>query len=231
MDPSIRIALVDDHPVLRAGVRLLIEAQAGMSVVGEAEDRAGAVPLAARERPDVILLDLDLGGDNGGDFITELLAAAPQARVLVLTGVRDVLTLRRAVHLGAVGIVHKASAADVLIRAIESVHAGEVWLDRSMTADLPAELSVEAGTAGPARPQAIAGLSKRELEVVAVLAEGLSNKGIAERLLISETTVRHHLTSIFAKLEVSDRLELLVYAYRHGLVAMPRPSASHRSEE
>lgn len=221
-DKPIRIALVDDHPVLRAGVRLLVEAQPGMSVVGEAEDRVSAVCLASREQPDVILLDLDLAGDNGTESIAELVAAAPGARVLVLTGVRDVLSLRRAVHRGAVGIVHKGCAPDVLIRAIETVHAGEVWLEGSMMASVLTEIARGDKGEAPAPPCAVPSLSKREREVIAILSEGLSNKGIAERLFISETTVRHHLTSIFAKLGVSDRLELLIYAYRHGLVVPPQ---------
>lgn len=227
---TIRIALIDDHPVLRAGLRLLIEAQPGMSVVSEAEDRAGAVPLAAQEQPDIILLDLDLGGDSGSDFIGELVAAAPRTRVVILTGVRDVLSLRRAVHKGAVGIVHKASAADVLVRAIEKVHGGEVWLDRSMMASVLTELTQRGKEKASEEPAAVPALSKREREVISILAEGLSNQAIAERLFISETTVRHHLTSIFSKLAVSDRLELLIYAYRHGLVAPPQLAAPQKAD-
>ena len=150
-----------------------------MAVVGEAQDRASAVPLATAEQPDIILLDLDLGRDNGIDFIAELLATAPGAKVLVLTGVGDTASLRRAIHKGAMGLVHKACAADVLIRAIERVHAGEVWLDRSMIATVLTELSRGAEERAERAPGGDRPLTKREREVISYLAEGLNNKGSA----------------------------------------------------
>jgi DNA-binding NarL/FixJ family response regulator len=143
-------------------------------------------------------------------------------QVLVLTGVRDKELHRQALQLGAMGIVLKDHAAEILIEAIEKVRAGEVWLDRSM---LVALLGTSArGDADPERVK-IQMLTDREREIICLLAEGLRNKQIGERLFISEITVRHHLTSIFNKLAVSDRVELLIYAYRNGIVAAPtRPS-------
>lgn len=216
---TVRILLVDDHALVRAGLRILIESQPDLSVVGEADDGMTALSLAAAEQPDVILLDLDLNGRKGGDLIPDLLAVCPAVRVLVLTGLRDTEEHRRAVQLGAVGLVRKEVAAEVLVKAIEKVHSGEVWLDRSLTATVLNEMA-QAGRTRPADPEAarIASLSRRESEVISLIAEGLSNKMIASRMNISETTVRHHLTSIFAKLGVSDRLELLVYAYRNKIV-------------
>ncbi len=218
----IRVLLIDDHALVRAGLVTLIEQRPGLTVIGEAANRADALAIAAREQPDIILLDLDLGGENSLDFLPELFTAAPATRVILLTGMLDPEAHRRAVRLGAMGLVLKEQATEVLIKAIERVHAGEVWLDRSMLATVLTELS-------PARaneevdPEAakIATLTAREREVIALLAEGLPSKQIAERLFISEATVSHHLGSIFNKLGVTNRLELVVYAYRHGLAKRP----------
>ncbi|HSQ21059.1 MAG TPA: response regulator transcription factor, partial [Blastocatellia bacterium] len=127
----IKVLVIDDHVIVRAGLRMLIDNHDGMIVVGEAGNRVDALDAAAREQPDIILLDLDIGGESGLDFLRELITTAPGARILVLTGVRDPEAHRRAVHLGAMGLVLKDKAAEVLIKAIEKVHAGEVWLDRS----------------------------------------------------------------------------------------------------
>jgi len=220
-ESSIRILLVDDHAIIRSGLKMLIESQPGLSIVGEASERASAVAMASRERPDIVLLDLDLGSESGLDLISPLRLAAPQARILVLTGLRDTEVHRNALRLGAMGIVQKEMAGEVLLKAIHKVHAGEAWLDRSSIANLLSEIAE--GDSGRPDPEAarIASLSPREREVINLIGEGLNNKKIAERLQISETTVRHHLTSIFAKVGVSDRLELLVYAYKNHL-AGPR---------
>ena len=219
---SIRILLIDDHLVVRAGLRMLIESHEGMIVVGEASTRIDALTITARERPDIILLDLDMGRESGLDFLTELLSAAKGARVVVLTGLRDPEAHRRAVHLGAMGLVFKDKAAEVLIKAIEKVHAGEVWLDRSLTASVLSEISHadESRKADPAAER-IESLTDRELEVVGLVCQGLKNKQIAEKLFISEATVRNHLTSILSKLELSDRFDLALYCYRHHLAKPP----------
>jgi two-component system, NarL family, nitrate/nitrite response regulator NarL len=216
-----RILIIDDHALVRQGIRMLIESNPGFAVVGEAGERAPALSLAAGEQPDIILLDLDLGSVSGLDMIRELKTAAAEARILILTGLRDAGSLRRAVRLGASGIVQKEAAAEVLLKAIERVRAGEVWLDRSITASLIAEIAQGGENGQDPEAARIASLSAREREVITLIGEGLSNKRIAERLSISEITVRHHLTSIFAKLDVSDRLELLVYAYRNKLAGPP----------
>lgn len=219
----VRILVVDDHAILRQGLRMLVEAEAGFAIVGEAEDGGRALSLAATEQPDIVVLDIDLGSDNGLDLIAGIQQAAPSSRILVLTGLRDVEAHRRAFRLGARGLVVKEAAASTLMKAIRKVHEGEIWLDRASTAHLLSEMSKPAPP--PAvHPEAakIGKLSARELEVTALLGEGLSNKLIADRLSISETTVRHHLTSIFAKLGVPDRLALLLYAHRNGLVKPPR---------
>jgi two-component system nitrate/nitrite response regulator NarL len=218
----IRILLIDDHVIVRAGLRMLIENHKGMVVVGEAGTRIDALAIAAREKPQVILLDLDMGNESGLDFLRELLDAAAGARVVMLTGVRDPEAHRRAVHLGAMGLVLKDKATEVLIKAIEKVHAGEVWLDRSLTASVLSEMS-QAREIRRADPDArrISSLTDREREIVGLVCEGLKNKQIGDRLFISEATVRNHLTSILSKLELSDRFELALYAYRHHLAKPP----------
>jgi DNA-binding NarL/FixJ family response regulator len=223
-DPTsspIRILIVDDHLVVRAGLHMLIDNHPGMSVVAMASNRSEALELAASTSPNLILLDLDLGGENGLDFITQLRETTPSARILVLTGVRDTDAHRQAVQLGAMGVVLKEHAPDVLIKAIEKVHAGEIWLDRPTLGRILREMSLRDEKEIDPEVAKIASLTQREREVVALIAEGLKNKQIAQRLFISETTVTHHLSSIYSKLGVSDRLELVIYAFAHKLAGKP----------
>ena len=218
---EIRILIVDNHLVVRTGLRMLIESQPGMRVVGKAANRAEALAVAASKKPNMILLDIDLGSENGLDFLPELRETATDARVLILTGVKDAEMHRRAARLGAAGLVLKEQAAEVLLKAIRKVHQGEVWLDRSMMGTILNEMTQADKKPAPDVSN-IASLTAREKEVIALIAEGLKNKQIAERLFISETTVTHHLSSIFSKLGVSDRLELVIYAFAHGVAKMPR---------
>lgn len=216
MEP-IRILLIDDHELVREGLRMVIENQPNMLVVGEAGNSAAARAAAAREQPDIILLDLDLGGENSLDSLHELISVSGRSRVLVLTGVRDPEMHRRAVHLGAVGILLKDQAGKTLIKAINKVYAGEVWLDRSMTASIISDFTHTDKQKNHREAEKISSLTEREREVVALIVEGLSSKRIAERLFISEKTVSNHLTAIYNKLGLSTRLELAMYAARHGL--------------
>ena len=146
---------------------------------------------------------------------------AKNARVLVLTGLRGSESQRRAMLAGAMGVVLKDHAAEVLIKAIHKVHQGEVWLDRLTMGSVLDEMT-QAPEIDPERAK-IASLTDREREVIALIAEGLKNKEIGKRLFISETTVTHHLSSIFSKLEVTDRLELVIYAFAHKLAKVPQP--------
>jgi len=201
---------------------MLLESQPGITVVGEASTCADALALATSTQPDVIVLDLDLGGENAVESIPTLLCTAPETRILVLTGVRDPEVHRQAIRHGALGLVLKEKAVETLLQAITKVRAGEVWLEPTMIARVLGDL-----TRPQPSPQAsseaakIASLTEREREVITLVGEGLRNKHIAERLYISEATVRHHLTAVFAKLGVSDRFELAIYAYQHGLAKPP----------
>jgi DNA-binding NarL/FixJ family response regulator len=214
--------IVDDHLVVRAGLRLLIESRPGLVVVGEAANHADALSLAAREQPDIILLDLALGAESGRDLLPELRSAASQSRVLVLTGVSDAVEHRQAIRQGAIGLVLKEQAPEVLLKAIEKVYAGEVWLDRAMLANVLGEMVLGGAKPADAEATRIAMLTDREREVIALVGEGLKNKQIGDRLSITETTVRHHLTSIFTKFGVESRLEMVIFAHRHGLTKWSR---------
>ena len=220
--PSIRVLIVDDHGIMRAGLRMLLESQPGITVVGEASTCADALALATGTQPDVIVLDLDLGGENAVQSIPTLLRATPDTRILVLTGVRDPEVHRQAIRHGALGLVCKEKAVETLLQAITTVRAGEVWLESTMIARVLGDLTrPQPSPQASAEASKIARLTEREREVITLVGEGLRNKNIAARLYISEATVRHHLTAIFAKLDVSDRFELAIYAYQHGLAKPP----------
>jgi two-component system, NarL family, nitrate/nitrite response regulator NarL len=201
---------------------MLIEQEPGLRVVGEASDLSAAVSLAASAAPDIILLDIDMAGQNGLDILPDLLVGAPQARVLVLTGVRDLDTHRDAMRRGASGVLVKDRAAEVLLKAIRKVREGEVWLDRVTLGRVLGEMRTTRLPQDADPEQAkIATLTDRERKVLALVSQGLKNHEIAHRLFISEHTVRHHIGAIFQKLHVSDRLELILYTYRHRLAKPP----------
>jgi two-component system nitrate/nitrite response regulator NarL len=222
----IRILIVDDHAVVRAGLRMLIDQHPAMKVIGLAGNCSEALAIAASEQPNLIILDLLLGDEDGLTLLPELRAVARSARVLVLTGLRGSESQRRAMLAGAMGVVLKDHAAEVLIKAINKVHEGEVWLDRLMMGSVLDEMT-QAPEIDPEKAK-IASLTDREREVIALIAEGLKNREIGKRLFISETTVTHHLSSIFSKLEVTDRLELVIYAFAHKLAKVPQPMKSRQ---
>ena len=216
----IRIMIVDDHSVIRSGLRMLIEQDQNMRVVAMAGNRIEALEKVTNEQPDVIILDLILGEDDGLAFLPELVQASPKSRVLILTGVQNPDSHRTAIRRGAMGIVLKEHAADLLLKAINKVYQGEVWVERSMMGSILQNLNKP--TIVDPEQTKIKSLTDREREVINLVGEGLKNKQIGERLFISETTVTHHLSSIFSKLEVSDRLELIIYAFRNGLAKVPK---------
>jgi DNA-binding NarL/FixJ family response regulator len=257
----IRILLVENQTIVRAGLKLILESQSGLNVVAEASNSSEATAAAEQSQPDVVLLDMDPDGEIGLDCLKEILRAVPQTRVLVLTGVGDLEMHYEAIYNGAMGLVRKFEPADVLLNAIRKVYADEVWLDGALMARLLRDLRrmhsiqqpieiISNGNNGTShakperhlpelhledRPRSIsysykttpeeavkiAQLTDREREVVTLVGEGLRNQQIADRLFISVITVRHHLSSVFSKLEVKDRFELAIYAYRHGLARLP----------
>ena len=215
----IRILLVDDHAIIREGLRDLIGSRPGMEVVGDAGTRAEALAAAARERPDVVVLDLDLGPESGLDLLADLQETAPGASVIILTGGREVEQRDRAMELGAKGVVLKEKGATELLSAIEKVHdTGDYWFEPGAAKRL---LGRRARAAERPDPEAakIGSLTPTERELIAYIGEGLDNRQIAQRMYVAESTVRNNLTRVYDKLEIQGgRLGLLVYAYRHGLV-------------
>lgn len=213
--PPIRILIADDHPIFRDGLRKLLEEEAGFTVVAEAEDGARAVELARKATPDVVLLDLAMPRRPGMDVIRDL-AAVPGVRVLVLTAAIDRPHILEALQRGARGIVLKETATQLLMKAIRTVIAGELWVGRDSVADLVAY--VRDGRAVPPDPRERFRLTPREHDIVRHIVDGSTNRDIAARLAISEDTVKHHLRNIFDKLGVSSRLELGLFAVSNRIV-------------
>lgn len=218
-DPAtIRVCIIDDHAIVRAGLRMLIESHAKMSVLCEASSASQALAQCRGNRPDVILLDLDLGTENGLDFVAKLIEEFRPCRVLVLTALQDTQAHLAAVAAGASGVVVKEQAPETLLAAIEAVHGGESWLGRSLMKAVMVRVSRDlSGQKKDPEAGKIATLTPRETEIVALVSDGFNGEKIAKHLEISEATVRNHLTSILAKLELSNKFELAVYALRHGL--------------
>jgi len=216
---AIRVLLISDLLLDRAGLRRVLEDTPGILLVGEAASGDEAVDLAVRERPDVILIDLDLRSD-AFNCVTKIIACAPESRVIALSDRTRAADHHVLIELGATGLVLKSERPEILIKAIGKVHSGEVWLDRTITARVLARI-VQRRHSHDAEADKIATLTPREHEIIALVGEGLKNGAIAERLFVSEATVRNHLTSILSKLELSDRFELAVYAFRHGIVHYP----------
>lgn len=224
MEPApqkIRILIIDDQLIVREGLRMLIENHPGTKVVAMARTRSEALDIIAREPLDLIILDLELGGSSAISFIPQLREAAKDARILVLTGQRDSMMHQKAAQHGAMGVVLKEDAADLLLKAIEKVYRGEAWLDRLTLGSLIFQMSSQEKETVDPRARKIASLTERERQVINLIAEGLKNRQIAERLFISHVTVTHHLSSIYEKLGVSDRLELVIYAFANKLAKMP----------
>ena len=208
----INVFLVDDHRTILWGLERLVESAAPhMAVVGTAANRAELFAKLSGIKPDVILLDLDLGGESSLDCLEEL-AQQTSAQVLVLTGSSDPEVHQRAVVRGARGVVHKQESVEVLLRAIEKVHNGEIWLERAALGRVMATLA-----RGPGKdPEAakIAALTPKERQIVATVVKekGAHNKLIADKMHMSEHTLRNHLTTIYSKLEVEGRMGLYFYA-------------------
>ncbi|AYH45624.1 response regulator transcription factor [Azoarcus sp. DN11] len=217
---TIQVFLVDDHRATLWGLERLIGAAERMHLAGSATSIAELLASPASCNADVIVIDLDLGGTDSSESFAELLHVYG-AKVLVLTGSRDLDTHRRAVLAGARGVVRKEEPVDVLLRAIEKVHEGDVWVNRALIGDIMNMLTGSKKAAAPDDAR-IATLTSKELEVIAAVVrrKGAKSLVIADDLGISEHTLRNHLTTIYHKLEVHGRLELYVYAKERGIGAV-----------
>ena len=233
---AVRLLVVDDHPVVRQGLRTFLETRADFEVVGEAGDGETAVAEAARLQPDVILMDLVMPGVGGLDAIGRIRTANPSARILVLTSFASADQVLPALRAGAAGYLLKDAAPAEVEAAIRAVHRGEGLLDPAVTATVLAEVArpgehrgsdpaaTTAAVGSPAGPSpaasadpGFASLTPREREVLGLLGRGLTNAAIARELFVAEKTVKTHVSSILAKLRLADRTQAALYAARLGL--------------
>jgi two-component system nitrate/nitrite response regulator NarL len=214
--PPVRIAIADDHPIFRDGLKRLLEAKAEYQVVGTVSDGDEALSIVAEMLPDVLLLDLAMPRMAGLVALRELRDRRTTTKIIMCTAAIDKSEIVTALQLGAHGVVLKQTASDVLFKAIDTAQEGHFWVGRKRVTDLASTLRELAETsAQPTRKQF--GLTPRELEIISVIIGGFSNGDIAQRFAISEKTVKHHLTNIFDKLGVSNRLELALFALHHNL--------------
>jgi DNA-binding NarL/FixJ family response regulator len=210
---SITVLVADDHTIFRDGLRQLLEAEDDITVVGEARTGSECLALAERLRPAIVLLDLKMTPMDGFEVLSQLQSGGSTAKPIVLTASEDEQDYVEAVRRGARGIVLKAAASDRLLEGIRKVHRGEMWIDQRVAADVMKAMSEPRPVTRAERAQ----LTARELEIVSLVAQGFRNKEIADKLSISEQTVKNHLHNIFDKLGVSDRLELALYAIHHKI--------------
>ena len=220
--PKIRIVVADDHPIFRDGLCKLLALEEDFEVIAQAQDGREVLDVLQQHEPDILLLDLKMPGLDGLGTLQRLQSARNRTRVIVLTASDDKNEFVQAMKLGTSGIVLKQTATDLLIKSIRKVHAGEIWLDSHTTAAVirqfvsADEMPPPPQTSAP-RERERSPLSQREREIVALVAQGFKNKEMAEKMFISEQTVKNHLHNIFDKLGVSDRLELALYAIHNNL--------------
>ncbi|MBI4890764.1 MAG: response regulator transcription factor [Acidobacteria bacterium] len=217
---KIRVIIADDHPIVRDGLKKLLSLEEDVDVVGVACDGRELIEQADQMKPDVILLDLRMPNLDGLGAMQTLQHMNSKARVIVLTASEDKNEFVQAMKLGCAGIVLKQTASDLIVKSIRKVHAGEIWLDSHTTAAVMRQFAApgETGmTSSGSKSRERSPLSTREREIVALVAQGYKNKEMAEKMFISEQTVKNHLHNIFDKLGVSDRLELALYAIHKGI--------------
>ncbi len=219
---KIRIVVADDHPIFRDGLCKLLALEEDFEVIAQAQDGREVLEILQQCDPDILLLDLKMPGLDGLATLQRLQQSRNKTRVIVLTASDDKNEFVQAMKLGTSGIVLKQTATELLIKSIRKVHAGEIWLDSHTTAAVirqfvAAEEPPTPAITQPARDRERSPLSQREREIVALVAQGFKNKEMAEKMFISEQTVKNHLHNIFDKLGVSDRLELALYAIHNNL--------------
>jgi two-component system nitrate/nitrite response regulator NarL len=217
---NIRVVIADDHPIVRDGLRKLLGLEDDIEVVGEAGDGHETLELVDKLEPDILLLDLRMPNVDGLATLQSLQLSSHRTKVIVLTASEDKNEFVQAMKLGCSGIVLKQTAPELIVKSIRKVHGGEIWLDSHTTAAVMRQFATATGepiSGGSAKARERSPLSAREREIVAYVAQGYKNKEMAEKMFISEQTVKNHLHNIFDKLGVSDRLELALYAIHKGL--------------
>ncbi len=218
--PMIRILIADDHPIVRDGLRKLLSLEDDFEIVAEASDGREVLDKVQELDPDVLLLDLRMPNLDGLSTLQALAQLNKKTRVIVLTASEDKNEFVQAMKLGCSGIVLKQTAPDLIVKSIRKVYGGEIWLDSHTTAAVMRQFAAPGDLTGPSgsgKTRERSPLSTREREIVQLVAQGYKNKEMAEKMFISEQTVKNHLHNIFDKLGVSDRLELALYAIHKGL--------------
>lgn len=210
----LRILLVDDHEVVRLGLKSLIERQSGLDVIAEASNQDDAVQMALEHKPDIVLMDIRLSGGSGIEACREIMVLRPQTRIIMLTSYAEDEMLFAAIRAGAIGYVLKQVGGGELLRAIESAARGDAALDPSLTQKVFTEMrrSMQKEEASAFRD-----LTPQEMQVLSLIAEGKTNREIAHALFLSEGTVRNYVSSVLAKLELANRAEAAAYAIQHRL--------------
>jgi len=217
-DPLVRIVIADDHAIFRDALQALLEAEKDFRVIGSVGDGRAAVSLVRELRPDVLLLDVAMPHVDGIEALRQISEAGSPTRVILLSGAIEKADIVTAIQLGARGLVLKESGAAVLLKGIRGVMSGQYWIGREAVSNLLEVLRSLISRGGNA-PRNEFGLTAREIEIVGAVVAAYGNKEIAQRFQISEKTVKHHLTNIFDKLGVSNRLELALLAVHHRLVS------------
>ena len=212
----VRVLIADDHVIFRGALRELLQGESPFQVVGEAADGAEAVTLTSGLEPDIVLLDLAMPRLSGLEVLRALSQSIASRRIIILTAQIDHAQIVEALQLGARGIIIKDASVELLFQGIRAVVAGEHWVGRERVANLTQFF--QSTRAGVRSTKRTFGLTPREFEVIWAVVAGDSNKDIAQRLSISQDTTKHHLSNIFDKLGVSNRLELALFAYNHRLV-------------
>jgi two-component system, NarL family, nitrate/nitrite response regulator NarL len=215
--PAIRIVIADDHPLIRDGLRKLLELQPGFTIVGEAADGHEAVQRVKALKADVLLLDLAMPRMNGLEVLKELADTDAPVKTILLTAAIEREETVQALRLGARAVVLKEAATHMLYRCVRSVMAGELWVGHERIDDLMQTIR-RMDRAGTGEGSPASRLTQRELQVIAAILEGATNKDIGKTFSLSEQTVKNHLSNIFDKLGVSNRLELALYAVHHRLL-------------
>jgi DNA-binding NarL/FixJ family response regulator len=214
----VRIVLADDHQLFRDALKQLLDAEADFVVVGEAGDGEEAVAQTLQHEPDILLLDVAMPNANGMQVLEQIAAASKTTRIIMVTGTVEEEALRRALHLGARGFVLKESGAMQLLESIRVVHGGDYFVGRECMEDLVSAVRGRGiAETKASRSKRDFGLTLRERQIVSAVVDAYQNKEIAEKFAISEKTVKHHLTNIFNKVGVSNRLELALFAVHHQL--------------
>jgi two-component system, NarL family, nitrate/nitrite response regulator NarL len=219
---AIKVLIADDQQLFREGLAKLLAAQSGFDVVGVTDSVAAAIDQIRQTRPDIVLLGWPANSNGSQKILQTIQDLRPQSRVIMLVDEQVKEDYVEAVRQGCCGVLAKQTSTEILMKSIQKVHAGEFWLDRLTMADVIRKLAKRAaggnnGTGMRLIRDKSAALSQREREIVALVAQGFKNKEMAERMFISEQTVKNHLHNIFDKLGVSDRLELALYAIHHSL--------------